>query len=165
MAAREDAPGDARLVAYVVPEAGAVVDAGALRAALRERLPEYMVPAAFVPMASLPLTANGKVDRKALPPPEGIAATPVAVHVPPSTAVEELLVEIWSEVLRREGIGITDNFFDLGGHSLLATQVAARVRSMLQLEMPLRSLFQAPTIEGLARIVEDLLLADAEAGG
>ncbi|MCY1047041.1 amino acid adenylation domain-containing protein [Corallococcus sp. bb12-1] len=148
---REDVPGDQRLVAYVVPTAA--LDPNALRAFLKQRLPEYMVPATFVTLATLPLTANGKVDRKALPAPEaGLARR--EHHVAPRTTTERQLAELWAQVLRIERIGRKDHFFELGGHSLLATQVVSRVRATFGVELPLRALFEAPVLEQLALRVE-----------
>ncbi|HEX8117658.1 MAG TPA: condensation domain-containing protein, partial [Pyrinomonadaceae bacterium] len=154
---REDAPGDQRLVAYVLADAGegegeGAVDAAALRAHLRERLPEYMTPSAFVLLDSLPLTPNGKVDRKALPAPEGAGES--AGYVAPRTEVEEALARIWSGLLRVERVGACDNFFDLGGHSLLATQVVSRLRTVFGVELPVRALFANPTVESFAREIE-----------
>ncbi|NNB98210.1 non-ribosomal peptide synthase/polyketide synthase, partial [Corallococcus exiguus] len=145
--AREDAPGDKRLVAYVVGDA---LDITALRAHLKQHLPEYMVPAAFVPLDVLPLTSNGKVDRKALPAPDAGALRASHAYEAPATPLEEKLAALWSEVLRVPSVGRTDNFFELGGHSLLATQLVARVRAALDVELPLRALFEAPTIAALA---------------
>jgi amino acid adenylation domain-containing protein len=142
--AREDTPGDRRLVAYVVGD----VAPAALRQGLRERLPVYMLPAAFVMLAALPLTPNGKVDRKALPAPEPQGGEDG--HLAPRSPVEEILAGIWSEVLGRDRIGANDHFFHLGGHSLLATQVMSRLRKALDVEMPLRELFEAPTLADLA---------------
>ncbi|HEX6903706.1 MAG TPA: non-ribosomal peptide synthase/polyketide synthase [Thermoanaerobaculia bacterium] len=151
--AREDVPGDRRLAAYVVPrQAGADLTAD-LRIRLRQSLPEYMVPTAWVAMDALPLTPNGKVDRRALPKPEAVSGE---VPAEPRTPVEELLTGMWSELLGRESVGIHDNFFDLGGHSLKATQVVARVRQAFGVDLPLRRVFEAPTVAGLARIVERL---------
>ncbi|HEX6040944.1 phosphopantetheine-binding protein, partial [Longimicrobium sp.] len=153
--ARERVPGDTRLVAYVVPRGdGALSPAGA-RAGLRERIPDYMVPAAFVLVDALPLTPNGKVDRRALPAP---AWEDAAAHVAPRTAVEEMVAGIWADVLRRDRVGVLDDFFALGGHSLLATQVLSRLREALGVEVPLRVLFEAPTVEALARAAEDQLI-------
>ncbi len=150
---REDRPGDKRLAAYVVRKAEAQVDTEELRGYLRKAVPEYMVPPAFVFLDALPLTPNGKVDRKALPVPEqGRSAT--SEFTEPGSPVEEELAGIWREVLGIERIGTKDNFFELGGHSLLAIQVISRVREKLQIELPLSSLFDAPTIEQLARVVE-----------
>jgi amino acid adenylation domain-containing protein len=148
--AREDRPGDRRLVAYVVGGA----DAEALRAHLRRELPEYMVPAAFVAMESLPLSPNGKVDRRALPAPEHASAE--ERYVVPRTPVEEVLAGIWAEVLKVERVGVHDDFFELGGHSLLATRVVSRVREVFAVELPVRALFDAPTLAGLAEQVEEL---------
>ncbi|NOK14931.1 non-ribosomal peptide synthetase, partial [Corallococcus exercitus] len=145
--AREDAPGDKRLVAYVVGEA---LDVSALRAYLKQHLPEYMVPAAFVSLEALPLTSNGKVDRKALPVPDVGLLRASHAYEAPSSPLEEKLAALWSEVLRVPTVGRTDNFFELGGHSLLATQLVARVRAALDVELPLRALFEAPTIAALA---------------
>ncbi|MBZ4419892.1 non-ribosomal peptide synthase/polyketide synthase [Myxococcus sp. RHSTA-1-4] len=151
---REDVPGIPRLVAYVVVAPGAAVEAEALRASLKQRLPEYMVPTAFVPMEAFPLTSNGKVDREALPAPDASALATAHVYEPPGTAMEETLAALWAEVLRVERVGRRDDFFALGGHSLLATQVVARLRAVLGVEVPLRTLFEAPTLGALALRVE-----------
>ncbi|HEV2735094.1 MAG TPA: amino acid adenylation domain-containing protein, partial [Longimicrobiaceae bacterium] len=147
---REDAPGERRLVAYVAAADGAGADAAELRAHLRGRLPEYMVPSAVVVLESLPLTPTGKVDRRALPAPEGAAEESVA----PRTPAEATLAGIWAEVLGAERVGVHDDFFALGGHSLLATRVAARVQEAFGLELPLRAVFEAPTVAGLAERLE-----------
>jgi acyl carrier protein len=150
---REDEPGDKRLVAYVVTALDRSFSARALREHARAKLPEYMVPSVLVELERLPLTSNGKVDRRSLPAPD-------AAHVlekdqqQPRTPVEDLLASIWANVLKIEQVGIRDNFFDLGGHSLLATQVMARVREAFHVELPLLSLFKAPTVAGLAEQVE-----------
>ncbi|HEX2077792.1 MAG TPA: amino acid adenylation domain-containing protein, partial [Longimicrobium sp.] len=145
--ARADERGGRILVAYVVGEA----DAEALRAHLRGTLPDYMVPGIFVALDALPLTPNGKVDRRALPAPE---QAPEERCVAPRTPVEEVLAGVWSEVLRVERVGVTENFFQLGGHSLLATRVVSRVRQLFDVEMPLRAVFEAPTVVELAEAVE-----------
>ncbi|RKG94303.1 non-ribosomal peptide synthetase, partial [Corallococcus carmarthensis] len=137
-----------RLVAYVAPKAGATLEAEALKASLRQRLPEYMVPGAVVVLEALPLNSNGKVDRKALPEPE--APTAGNTYEAPRTETEAKLAAIWAEVLRVPRVGVKDNFFTLGGHSLLAMQVASRVRAELETEVPLRVLFEATTVEALA---------------
>ncbi|HEU0077009.1 MAG TPA: amino acid adenylation domain-containing protein, partial [Longimicrobiaceae bacterium] len=151
VAVREDTPGGKRLVAYVVPEEDARVTPAELRAQLAARLPEYMVPGAYVVLEQLPLNANGKVDRRALPAPEQDSA---AAHVAPRTAAEEVLAGIWAEVLGVERVGVEANFFELGGHSLLATQVVSRARQTFAVEVPLRALFEAPSVAALAGRIE-----------
>ena len=148
---------DKHLVAYVVTDQE--MDPAALKSALRKRLPEYMVPAFYVILDELPLTANGKVDKKALPDPEG-ATTAAGQYIAARNETEEQLVAIWQEVLNREQIGIKDNFFDIGGHSLLATQVVSRIREQFNVELALSVLFEDPTVEGIA-----LHLLEAELGG
>jgi non-ribosomal peptide synthetase component F len=141
-----------RLVAWFATRAGMglgqAVDLDELRSWLREQLPDYMVPAALVPLETLPLTPHGKVDLQALPEPPDDAQE--EEYAPPSSATEATLAEIWSEVLGRDRVGVRTNFFDLGGHSLLATQVVARARDRLGVEVPLRALFEHPTVAGLA---------------
>ncbi|MFP2902691.1 non-ribosomal peptide synthetase, partial [Corallococcus sp. 4LFB] len=154
---REDVPGDKRLVAYVVP-ASAALDVTSVRGALQQRLPEYMVPSAFVVLEALPLTPNGKLDREALPAPEASAQEREA-YAPPGTPTEELLAGLWADVLRVERIGREDDFFALGGHSLLATQLVSRIRSAFGIELPLRALFEAPSLTRLALRVEEALQA------
>ena len=143
-----------QLVAYVVPKQESVPAINELRSYLKEKLPEYMIPSAFVLLDTVPLTSNGKVDRKALPAPEQNRRDPEESYVAPRTPVEEMLAEIWAELLKLETIGIYDNFFDLGGHSLLATQVNSRIRETLQAELPLRAQFESPTIAELAERVD-----------
>ncbi|HEU0076131.1 MAG TPA: condensation domain-containing protein, partial [Longimicrobiaceae bacterium] len=149
--AREGEVGDPRLVAYYV---GDEVGAQRLRAHLAERLPEYMVPAAFVLMDALPVNPNGKLDRKALPAPE--LASAEGRCVAPRTPTEEVLAEIWAEVLGVERVGVDDGFFDLGGHSLLAMRVVSRVRELFGVELPLRALFEEPTVAEMAARVEEM---------
>ncbi len=148
--------GHGRLVAYVVPQPpGPAPGAEELRAQLSLRLPEYMVPSAFVSLETLPLTPNGKLDRQALPAPESLAVQEEqSSHAVPRTPVEEVLAGVWAEVLRRERVGIHDNFFQLGGHSLLATQLISRMSAALRRAVPLPLLFQAPTVAGLAASLE-----------
>jgi amino acid adenylation domain-containing protein len=146
--AREDVPGDQRLVAYVVGQA--VPEA--LRAHLGSRLPEYMVPAAYVPLDALPLTPNGKLDRRALPAPEADAFGSRAYEAPHSE-IETLIARLWGELLGVERIGRHDDFFALGGHSLLAVQLSSRIRAALGLEVPLADLFTQPTLAGFAQRV------------
>jgi amino acid adenylation domain-containing protein len=154
--AREETLGDRRLVAHVVPSGRSTPAERELREFLKERLPTYMAPHAYVAHQALPLTPAGKIDRRALAdvaPTRGDAARPLA---PPRSAVETILVRIWGEVLGVERIGIEDNFFDLGGHSLLATQVIARVLGAFRVQVPLRALFEAPTVAELAREITAL---------
>jgi amino acid adenylation domain-containing protein len=153
--AREDVPGDMRLVAYVTPREGQTVDPGALRAALRAQLPEYMVPVAFVVLDALPLTPNGKVDRRALPAPEQAPASESQGFVGPRDATELQLARIWEEVLGVRPIGVTANFFDLGGHSLLAVRLFARIAAEFGHDLPLATLFRAPTIAELAGFLRE----------
>ena len=151
---QEVAPGEKRLVAYVVAERESRPTAGELRGFLKDKLPEHMVPAVFVLLDAFPLTTNGKVNRRALPTPDDRRPELDQVFVACRTPTEELLAAIWSQVLGIERVGIYDNFFQLGGHSLLATQVVSRIREAFQVEMPLRRLFEAPTVAGLAESVD-----------
>ncbi|MEW5929751.1 MAG: amino acid adenylation domain-containing protein [Gemmatimonadota bacterium] len=146
--ARDDGPGGARLVAYLVPDGSAAWPADP-RGALRERLPEHLVPAAFVPLEAIPRTPNGKTDRRALPAPDARAVRERG-YVAPRSALETLLAGVWAEVLGRERVGVEDDFFDLGGHSLLATQVSTRLKAS-RIQAPVRMLFQHPTVEEMAR--------------
>jgi amino acid adenylation domain-containing protein len=172
--AREDLPGDVRLVAYVVQGSGVRGQGSGvgtpphdtavpnpeprtlnpdLRAFLAARLPNYMLPSAFVALAALPLGPNGKVDRRALPAPDRTRPGLDTPFAAPRTPTEALLAGIWAEVLGLERVGIHDNFFALGGHSLLATQAVVRMRDALRIELPLRALFERPTVAGLAQTV------------
>jgi acyl carrier protein len=147
--AREDNPGDKRLAAYVVAS-DSQPPTNELRDFLKQKLPEYMVPSAFVFLDALPLTPNGKVDRRALPPPDARRPDLKESFVAPRAPAEEKLAAIWREILKLERVGIHDDFFDLGGHSLLATQLIFRICDAFQVELPLRSLFENPTVAGLA---------------
>jgi len=142
--------GSKHLVAYVVWKKGHTPQPVELRKYLKGRLPEYMIPSAYADLTSPPLTPNGKIDRKALPAPDGARPELEQAFVAPGTPVEEELARIWSEVLGLNQIGIHDNFFDLGGHSLIATQVMSRLRAAFHVELPLRSIFETPTIAGLS---------------
>ncbi len=144
--AREEA-GETRLVAYVVLSEGT---AGRVKEHLKQRVPGYMVPSHFVEMGALPRTENGKVDRRRLPEPGQARGGVEEGYVAPQTPLEEAVAKIWGELLHREAVGAKDNFFDLGGHSLLATQVVSRLREAFGLELPLRTLFESPTVEELA---------------
>jgi hypothetical protein len=150
VAAREDRPGDKRLVAYVVPVAKRAPTVSALRRALADTLPDHMVPSAFVMMEALPRTANGKVDRGALPGPGRTRPDLETPFAAPRTPLEQALAAIWAEVLGLDPVGLHDNFLELGGHSLLAAQLLSRVRSAFQVDLALRRFFQAPTVAGLA---------------
>jgi amino acid adenylation domain-containing protein len=151
--AREDEPGDQRLVAYFVATDGAAPPGGELRALLGETLPGYMIPSNFVPMAAFPLTPNGKLDRKALPTPEAADHVPEIGAVEPRTPTEEILARIWREMLGLKWVGVRDNFFELGGHSLLAARMIGRINQTLNVRLPVPAFFQNPTIEGLARVL------------
>ena len=141
--------GDRQLVAYIVAAEEAPTDTE-LRAHLRIKLPDYMIPSAFVLLEALPLTSSGKVNWLALPRPTCAQLATGKDFVAPRTGVEKQLATIWAEVLKRDTVGINDNFFEIGGHSLLATQVISRVRKHFQVEMPLRSMFESPTVASLA---------------
>ncbi|MGW0065629.1 phosphopantetheine-binding protein, partial [Streptosporangium sandarakinum] len=185
--AREDQPGDRRLAAYLVPratDAGTGTDAaagadgasgahpgvgaeefiGRVRRFAEDNLPAYMVPAAFTVMDALPLNHSGKVDRRALPAPARQEAAAVA-FVPPRTDAEHLVADVWTDVLGNTRVGVHDDFFALGGNSLLAIRVRSRIRSAVDLEIPINVIFANPTVEKLADAVEALLIADIEAGG
>jgi amino acid adenylation domain-containing protein len=158
--AREDAPGEKELVAYVVLSSGAKLNAGELRDHLRKRLPDYMVPAEFIAIESVPLTANGKVDHAALPSSKGSRHT--ETYVGPRTAVEEELVRILAPLLKLERVGVNDNFFLLGGHSLLGTQLIARISETFGVDLTLLKLFDHPTVAEMSLEIEDLILARVE---
>jgi nonribosomal peptide synthetase DhbF len=155
---REDVPGDPRLVAYVVPRGEALVAAD-LRAALKQQLPDYMVPAAFVLLPALPLTPNGKVDRSALPAPAYQSSEPG--HEPPRTPIERALARAMAEVLSLDRVGLNDNFFELGGHSLLAVRLMNRIQHDLNIDLSLRQLFATPTVSGLALAALDNMVPGA----
>lgn len=152
--AKEVSAGDARLVAYVVAESNRGPEAEELRGFLKQRLPDYMVPSAFMMLDALPLTLNGKVDRKSLLGLEAFSSRPRAEYVGPRTKLEKAIEAIWREALKTEKIGIYDNFFDLGGHSLLASQLISKVRKALSVEVSLKDFFDSPTVAGLAVVVE-----------
>ena len=147
---REDNPEDRCLVAYVVPNQESVPASSELRSFLKSKLPEYMIPSVFVFLDALPLTPNGKVDRKALPAPDQSIPELESTCVAPRTPVEKLLADIWTGVLKVGRVGVHDNFFELGGHSLLATRLVSQIRRELKVELPLRVIFEKPTIESLA---------------
>jgi acyl carrier protein len=163
--ARAETTGDNQLVAYLVPQNQTVepakLDIGAIRRCVMQKLPAYMVPALYVPLAMFPLTASGKVNRRALPPPEAATYRSETVYVAPRTATEETLVSIWGDVLELSpaGIGVYDNFGDLGGHSLRAVQVMNRIQEQLLVSLPFDQLFVQQTVAALAERVEIELLA------
>ena len=150
----EDRPGDRRLVAYVVPRDAASYDADAVRRHLHERLPEFMLPSEFVKLDAMPLTPNGKIDRRVLPPPGPAGGGDDGCFAAPRTSLEEQLAKIWAEVLGVERVGIHDNFFELRGHSLSLIQVAFLVQETLGCELPLQIFFLAPTIAELSKEIE-----------
>jgi acyl carrier protein len=145
VAVREDQPGDKRLAAYVVPEAGAVLDPAGLREAAGRALPGYMVPAAVTVLEALPLSANGKLDRRALPAPEYAAGGGRA----PATAREQALCEVFAQVLGLDQVGVEDSFFDLGGHSLLAAVLVARLMERLGIKISLRTFISNATVRAI----------------
>ena len=155
--AREDEAGIKRLVAYVVPKANQILNISELRGYLQQKLPSYMLPEAFVILETLPLTPNGKVDHRVLPAPDKSRNALATEFVSPRTPTEQIVADIWADILGREQIGIYDNFFDLGGHSLLATQVISRLREAFKIDLPLRSLFENPTVINLVERIEGIL--------
>jgi non-ribosomal peptide synthetase component F len=153
--AREKEQGEKELVAYLV--ISSEIGDSEIREKLRNRLPDYMLPSIFVRMESLPLTPNGKIDRRALPAPTSSLRTNAGGYIAPASPLEELLADIWAQVLGLERIGVDDNFFARGGHSLLATQVVARMRTALNVDIPLPRIFETPTIAALAAWIEQKL--------
>jgi acyl carrier protein len=161
--ARQLQDGEKSLVGYIALVAGARVTASELKSALRNRLPEYMVPGVFVQLKSMPLTSSGKVDRTALPPVTSANTLAESVFVAPRTPVEETVAEILTQLLGLERVGAEDNFFMLGGHSLLGTQLILRLRDTFGIELSLRTVFEAPTVAELAARVESSLITRLEA--
>jgi amino acid adenylation domain-containing protein len=167
---RRETDGEKRLVACVVPRSAPPPSPGELRAFLKERLPEAMIPAAFVTVGALPLNANGKVDRRAL---DALAAASLeggegraaSSYMAPRTPVESAIAQIWQEVLGVDRVGVTDNFFDLGGHSLLVMRVLSRIRCALHVDLPAQTLFEAPTVAALAELVERAGVTQGRGGG
>ncbi len=159
---REDT-GDKRIVAYIVPQVQPAPSASELHRFLQGMVPAYMAPSAFVFLEALPLSSNGKIDRRALPAPDALRPEMEDTFVAPRTTAEEMVSSIWSDVLAIEQIGVYDNFFQLGGHSLLATQVVYRINEAFQIDLPLRRIFEEPTIAGLSQLIEEILIAEIEA--
>ncbi len=157
---REDIPGEKRLVAYVVESPGVELSIRHLKRLIEQRLPEYMRPSAFVRLESMPLTASGKVDLRALPAPVSPMTELEPDSATPKTPIEATLMKIWAEILGVEKVSGHDNFFELGGHSLLATKMVSQVREVLNAEIPLRSLFEFPTVASLAPIIESALKSE-----
>jgi len=165
--AREDEPGEKRLAAYLVWESEESEHTNNTREIygyVKKRLPEYMVPAAYVNMTSMPRTPNGKIDRRALPKPDQSLIKREDREGQPTARswTEEVLTGIWGDLLKREGIGLEEDFFELGGHSLLATQMVSRVRQVFKVEVPLRWLFETPKVVGFARRIDQAMQSEAE---
>ena len=156
VAVRAEAGGQKRLVAYFKPAKGAPVSITHLRTYLRQRLPEYMIPAIFMEVDHFPKTPSGKIDRRALPEPEGLRPELSSRYLAPRTPIEQELAQIAAEVLKLDRVGVQDNFFELGGHSMLAVKVIARIQEKYQVNLPLRTLFESPTVEGLAMAITQL---------
>jgi amino acid adenylation domain-containing protein len=161
--AREESAGDKRLVAYIINEPQLKSSLKELRSFMNERLPDYMVPQAFVLLDKLPLMPNGKVDRRALPAPEELESAQAEGFTAPRTPAEEMVTGIWAEVLGVERVGVRDNFFELGGHSLLGTQIISRVREAFRVEVALRHLFESPTVAEFASCIEAALRRQQDA--
>ncbi|GAB2879590.1 hypothetical protein GCM10027277_55990 [Pseudoduganella ginsengisoli] len=157
--ARQDQPGDKRLVAYLLADEGVTLSAAALRSALSASLAEFMIPSAFVTLDAYPLTANGKLDRRALPAPDG-AALAARIYEAPQDDNEEAIAAIWQELLGAERVGRNDHFFELGGHSLMAVQLAARIQQRCHVAVPLKDLFDVPVLADLAQRVTALQFAE-----
>jgi amino acid adenylation domain-containing protein len=157
---RKDPQGDKRLVAYVVASHEPTPTFSELRSFLKEKLPDYMIPTALMFLDLIPLTPNGKVDRRALPTPDLERSRLETKFVAPRTQVEKVLAKIWGEVLGLERVGVHDNFFELGGHSLLATLVMSRARENFEMELPLPRFFETPTIVGLTELIETIRLTE-----
>ncbi|MEO6034417.1 MAG: non-ribosomal peptide synthetase, partial [Verrucomicrobiota bacterium] len=159
--AREDVPGDKRLVAYLATNVETAPSVPALRDFLKSKLPEYMVPGIFVFLATFPLTPSGKIDRTALPAPDSVRPELGKQFVPPATPLEIEVAQIWSEVFRIDQVGRDDNFFELGGHSLLAIQITARLRQKLGVELALPSIFKSPTVGRLAETILESMIENS----
>jgi acyl carrier protein len=159
--AREETPGEKRLVAYVVMPQSCEQMPGELRRFLQGKLPAYMVPSAFMVLEALPLATNGKIDRLALPAPARYQVRD-SIFIAPRMPLEEQLAALWATLLHVSPIGVHDDFFALGGHSLLATQMVSRLRDTFQVELPLRCLFETPTVAGLAEVIETMQWARQE---
>jgi len=164
VALREDRPEDKRLVAYCVATSDEELDFAILKDYLRTRLPDYMVPAAFMRLNALPLTPSGKIDRHQLPVPHDEVPESGSAYVPPRTPIEKQVVGIWSELLGLSRIGVRDDFFELGGHSLLATKLASRIRDAFGIEVSIRELFDVRTVECLSALISGIMELGARQG-
>jgi acyl carrier protein len=163
---------DQNIIAYLVPVPGVPLTPAELRGVLLQTLPDYMIPAAFVMIDAMPMTPNGKLDRKALPAPDFAVVRKTRDSVPPSTNTEIALARIWESLLKIDKVGIHENFFDLGGHSILAVRLMTQIRSSFGVQLPLHHIFRTSTISGLAALIESKLwiqsgphMADAAAAG
>jgi aspartate racemase len=152
--AREDRPGDKRLIGYITTDDGSTIPQAELRNRLRQSLPDYMVPSRFIVLKQFPLTPNGKIDRPALPAPDETDGREAEVYVAPRNATERQLAKLWEKVLGRQRVGVTEDFFEAGGHSLLAAQLFALIETTLGANLPLATLFQSSTVEELARLLQ-----------
>ncbi|CAN5342232.1 hypothetical protein BH24PSE2_BH24PSE2_12570 [soil metagenome] len=157
---REDSPGDKRLVAYCVAAADTTMNVSTLKKYLREQIPDYMMPAAFVYLKTLPLTPAGKIDRRGLPAPDDSSLESESSYTAPGTPVEKRVAGIWCDLLGLSRIGIFDDFFDVGGHSLLATQLASRIRDAFGVEVSIRDIFEGPTVSCLSALIAGRSAAD-----
>ncbi len=157
----DETGGTQRLVAYIGGEQRALPSVEEIKVFLKSTLPDHMIPANLVILASLPVLPNGKIDRQALPDPERVTDGETEL-VAPRNLTEEIIASIWADVLQRERVSLHDNFFDLGGHSLLATQVVSRIREAFHITFPLRLFFQEPTVAGLATSIETIRKAGQE---
>jgi len=160
--ALDDKGSEKRLVAYVVTAPEAETNVSDLRSQLKERLPDYMIPSAFVYLEAVPLTNHGKIDRRALPAPDAERPALAEAFIAPGTPAETSLASIWTKLLGINRIGINDNYFELGGDSLLATQLASQVRSVFAVELPLVELFRHPTLAEMATAIEEAIIEQME---
>ncbi|MBN1481966.1 amino acid adenylation domain-containing protein [candidate division KSB1 bacterium] len=158
--AKEDANGQTMLIGYVIPQQGSAIDQSQLQSFVRDQLPDYMVPSIILTLESFPLTSSGKVDRRALPEPDMEAFAKSREYVAPRNETETQLAAIWQDILSLDRVGVTDSFFDLGGHSLMATQLVSRIRDAFGVELPLRDIFETPTIASLTLLVEQARLRE-----
>lgn len=160
--AKEIEPGDQRMVAYVIPVPGAEIAARDLRIYLQTRLPNYMVPSAFVLLEAMPITSVGKIDLQALPFPREMESLDEEGYLPPETMVERALAVIWAGVFNVEKIGVADNFFELGGDSLMVMRLNSAIRGVFQIELPMRTIFERPTVSEMGPLVEELVLENIQ---